>query len=106
MRSVGSAPRGDRRRDAVSRGDVAAAPKRALRAGETLDGEGGYTVYGKLMPAADSLALGALPLGLAHRVRLLHAVAAGQLVRWTDVQIDEREPAVAFRREMERCFAA
>src|SRR4051812_12653662 len=52
------------------RGDVVATAKRALRAGETLDGEGGYTVYGKLMPAADSRALGGLPLGLAHGVKL------------------------------------
>ena len=34
------------------RGDVAAVAKRDLRAGEMLDGEGGYTVWGKLMPAA------------------------------------------------------
>ena len=50
------------------RGDVAAIAKRDLRAGEMLDGEGGYTVWGKLMPAAASLAAGALPIGLAHRV--------------------------------------
>ena len=37
------------------RGDVAAVAKRDLRAGEMLDGEGGYTVWGKLMPAAASL---------------------------------------------------
>ena len=46
------------------RGDVAAVAKRNLRAGEMLDGEGGYTVWGKLMPAAASLAAGALPIGL------------------------------------------
>ncbi len=45
------------------RGDVVAMAKRDLVAGETLDGEGGYTVWGQLMPAADSLTLG----GLAHR---------------------------------------
>ena len=50
------------------RGDVVAVAKRALRAGETLDGEGGYTVWGKLVPAARSLAEGALPIGLAHNV--------------------------------------
>src|SRR4029453_6685097 len=51
--------------------DVVATAKRDLAAGETLDGEGGYTVYGRLMPAADSLRLGGLPLGLAHGVRLV-----------------------------------
>jgi hypothetical protein len=34
---------------------VVATAKRDLAEGEMLDGEGGYTVYGKLMPAADSL---------------------------------------------------
>ncbi len=85
-------------------GDVVATAKRDLAAGETLDGEGGYTVYGKLMPAADSLALGGLPLGLAHGVKLERAVAANAPVRWDDVQYDADADAVKFRREMERLF--
>src|SRR5213082_2759070 len=59
------------------RGDVASVAKRNLRAGEMLDGEGGYTVWGKLMPAAESLKTGALPIGLAHRVKLKNDVAHG-----------------------------
>jgi predicted homoserine dehydrogenase-like protein len=85
--------------------DVVATAKRALGEGETLDGEGGYTVYGKLMPAADSLALGGLPLGLAHGVRLKRAIAAHAPVRWNDVVVDERGDAVRLRREMERALA-
>jgi predicted homoserine dehydrogenase-like protein len=85
-------------------GDVVATAKRDLREGETLDGEGGYTVYGKLMPAADSLALGGLPLGLAHHVKLLRPVASGQPVKWGDVAIDDGNAAVRFRREMEAAF--
>ena len=68
------------------RGDVAAVAKRGLRAGEMLDGEGGYTVWGRLMPARASLAAGALPIGLAHGVRLLRDVAQGEVVRWSDVE--------------------
>jgi len=86
-------------------GDVVATAKRDLAAGEALDGEGGFTVYGRLMPAADSLAVGGLPLGLAHGVRLKKPVRAGQPVRWVDVDVDAKDPAVAFRREMERVFA-
>jgi predicted homoserine dehydrogenase-like protein len=82
--------------------DVVATAKRALKAGETLDGEGGYTVYGRLMPAQDSLALGGLPLGLAHGVRVTRAVAAHEPVRWSDVAFDGDDPAVGLRREMER----
>ena len=46
--------------------DVVATAKRDLKPGEMLDGEGGYTVFGKLAPASSSLAGGYLPLGLAH----------------------------------------
>jgi predicted homoserine dehydrogenase-like protein len=87
-------------------GDVVATAKRDLKAGEMLDGEGGYTVYGKLMPAADSLGLGGLPLGLAHKVRLLRDIAAGQPLSWRDVAVDETSQAVRIRREMEASFAA
>ncbi len=83
------------------RGDVAAVAKRDLGAGEMLDGEGGYTVWGRLMPAAASLAAGALPIGLAHGVPLNRAVAAGQLVTWDAVGLDETRIDVALRREME-----
>src|SRR5437764_9439763 len=86
------------------RGDVVAIAKRDLRAGESLDGEGGYTVWGKLVPAARSLAEGALPIGLAHKVPLVRGVAAGQIVRWSDVSMPDSE-AVRVRREMERRFA-
>lgn len=87
-------------------GDVVATAKRDLQAGEVLDGEGGYTVYGKLLPASESLALGGLPLGLAHGVKLLRPVAAGQPVSWNDVAFDANATAIRFRREMERVFAA
>jgi len=86
-------------------GDVVATAKRDLVAGETLDGEGGYTVYGKLVPAAQSLSQRALPLGLAHGVTLLRRIAANCTVRWDDVDIDAADEAVAFRREMENAFA-
>jgi predicted homoserine dehydrogenase-like protein len=86
------------------RGDAVATAKRDLKAGEVLDGEGGYTVYGKLMPAASSLAGGALPVGLAHGVKLTRNVAAGTVIGWADVAADERDSAVALRREMEALF--
>ena len=83
------------------RADAVATAKRALKAGELLDGEGGYTVVGRLMPAGDSLAQGCLPLGLAHGCKLLRPVAAGQPLRWADVAVDENVTAVRLRREME-----
>src|SRR6266852_7378890 len=88
------------------RADAVASAKRDLRAGEILDGEGGYTVVGRLMPAADSLAQRCLPLGLAHGCKLLRAVSAGQPVRWSDVALDANSTALRVRREMEQSFGA
>jgi predicted homoserine dehydrogenase-like protein len=84
------------------RADAVATAKRDLASGERLDGEGGYTVYGRLMPAEDSIALGALPIGLAQRVSLLRAVSKGEVVRWSDVTIDENQDPVRLRRDVER----
>jgi predicted homoserine dehydrogenase-like protein len=83
------------------RADAVATAKRALKPGEILDGEGGYTVVGKLMPAQASLDADALPLGLAHGWKVLRPVAAGQVVKWIDVAVDAGNTAVRVRREME-----
>jgi predicted homoserine dehydrogenase-like protein len=82
------------------RGDVAAVAKRDLQAGETLDGEGGYTVYGKIVPAARSRSLKALPIGLAHGIPLTRPVRAGAILTEDDVALDEGAPALALRSQM------
>jgi len=87
------------------RGDVVATAKRDLKESEILDGEGGYMVWGRLMPAEDSLAAGGLPIGLAHKVALIKPVKAGEILRWSDVAADETAQSVRIRREMERRFA-
>ena len=86
-------------------GDAVAVAKRALKAGECLDGEGGFTVWGRLMPAGDSLAMGALPIGLAHNVPVVNDVPEGLVVTWADVKVDETSDAVRTRRDMEASFA-
>ena len=85
-------------------GDAVATAKRDLAAGETLDGEGGFTVYGKLLPARTSLERGALPIGLAHGTALKRTVRAGEVVGWDDVEIDPDLEAVQARRAMEQRF--
>jgi len=75
---------------------------RALKAGEMLDGEGGYTVYAKLIPAASSLERNALPIGLAHHVKVLRDIAAGEIVCAADVALDGSMQAVRIRRDMEQ----
>ncbi len=84
------------------RGDAVAVAKRDLGPGERLDGEGGYTVWGKLIPARASVAGSALPIGLAKDVRLARAVRQGDIVRMGDVELEEGTQAVAMRREAER----
>jgi predicted homoserine dehydrogenase-like protein len=86
------------------RGDAVATAKRDLKEGEMLDGEGGFTVWGKLMPAAESLRVGALPIGLAHHVTLRRAIKAGTCLTWSDVVADESGEAIRVRREMESMF--
>jgi predicted homoserine dehydrogenase-like protein len=86
------------------RSDVAATAKRALRKGEMLDGEGGFCVWGRQVPAEHSLAENLLPLGLAHEIKLLRDIAEGQTLTWSDVVCDQSNIAVKVRREMEAAF--
>jgi predicted homoserine dehydrogenase-like protein len=65
-----------------------------LKGGDILDGEGGYTVYGKL---AEDL----LPIGLADGVKVKCDIPAGSFVKTSDVQLDEDILSVQTRREMD-----
>ncbi len=69
-----------------------------------LDGEGGYTVWGKLLPAATSMRIGGLPLGLAHDVKVVRPVKKGQSLSWADVAMDTSTKAWQIRQELERTF--
>lgn len=86
------------------RGDVVTTTKKALGPGDTLDGEGGYTVFGKLAPARTSLVHRALPLGLSLGAKIVRPVPAGTTVTWDDVELDTSSQAVQLRLELEREF--
>ncbi len=81
--------------------DVVAVAKADLAPGTQLDGAGGFTVYGRLLPSEDSVRQGFLPLALSHGATLARAVPAGQTVTWSDVVLAEDDPLVALRRELE-----
>lgn len=85
-------------------GDVVATAKRDLKVGEKLDGEGGFTVYGRLMPAEDSMAINGLPIGLAHGWVLKREVKKDQRLSWDDIEYHETAQAVSVRKEMETLF--
>jgi predicted homoserine dehydrogenase-like protein len=86
------------------RSDVVATAKKALKAGEVLDGEGGFCVWGRQTPADVSLRDDLLPLGLAHEVKLKRDIPEGGAVKWSDVDYDPNDSAVKVRREMEAAF--
>lgn len=85
------------------RADVVAVAKRDLQMGEALDGEGGYTVWGKVVSASRSVSQEALPLGLAHGCTVRRAIGCGETLRWSDVEFGGAglEQSIALRREME-----
>lgn len=85
-------------------GDVVATAKRDLKAGEVLDGEGGYTVVGRLMPATLSLESEGLPIGLAHGLQLKRDIKRDEGLSWRDVDFSEKSQVVAVRRQMEALF--
>lgn len=87
------------------KGDVVAVAKRDLEAGEMLDGEGGFTVWGRLMTAMDSRAADAVPIGLAHGVALKHPLPKDAVICWSDVETPKDSVAYQVRREMEKAFA-
>jgi predicted homoserine dehydrogenase-like protein len=84
--------------------DVVATAKRDLKPGDMLDGEGGYTVWGKVLPAKKSVALGGVPLGLAHSVKVLRPIKQGDSVTWDDVAMDTSTHAYKIRKELETLF--
>ncbi|MBV1931216.1 MAG: Gfo/Idh/MocA family oxidoreductase [Porticoccaceae bacterium] len=85
-------------------GDVVAVAKRDIKVGEMLDGEGGYTVWGKLMPAKVSVAVRALPIGLASQVTVTQPIKLGQMITMKDISADASTQAWQVRKEMIKEF--
>ena len=85
-------------------GDVVATAKRNLKKGEVLDGEGGSTVWGKLIPSKTSLSIGALPIGLAHNIKLNKNINEDQIINWDDVDFNIKDETINYRKQMEKEF--
>jgi predicted homoserine dehydrogenase-like protein len=86
-------------------GDVVATAKRHLKVGEVLDGEGGATVWGKLIPAATSLSKRHLPIGLAQGITIKKPIKVGEILCWDDVVFDPTDLVIAYRKSMESLFS-
>ncbi len=85
-------------------GDVVSITKKNLKKGEILDGEGGATVWGKLIPSKLSLSMEALPIGLAHSIKLKNEIKENKIITWNDVDFSSNNPAISYRRKMEKDF--
>ena len=86
------------------KGDVVSVSKRSLKKGEKLDGEGGFTVWGKLIPASTSLNLQALPIGLANDMHLKNDIDKDKILTWNDVEFDTNNEIIRYRHQMENKF--
>ena len=86
------------------KGDVVSVSKRNLKKGEKLDGEGGFTVWGKLIPASTSLNLQALPIGLANDMYLKNDINKDKIITWNDVEFDTNNEIIKYRHQMENKF--
>lgn len=84
--------------DRVPTAEATTVAKRDLEPGETIDGLGGFTVYGMLESAADARRDNKLPLGLAPGATLRKPVATGRPVTYDDVDLDESLMIVHLRR--------
>jgi predicted homoserine dehydrogenase-like protein len=80
--------------------------KRPLKAGEMLDGIGGFACYGEVEMAARCAGL--LPVGLAEDVRLTRDIAAGEPIPLDAVELDDSRPLMQLwrRQHMQADFAS
>ena len=81
-------------------GDVIATAKQNLKKGQILDGEGGFTVWGKLYQSEISKKIRGLPIGLANDVKLKKDVRKDQPISWSDVEIHLNCPVVKIREKI------
>ena len=85
--------------------DTVAVAKKDLQTGDTLDGLGGYTVYGTIITAAAARERRALPVGLAAPgTRVLRPVAKGSILAYGDVELPPDLAIARLRREQDTLF--
>jgi predicted homoserine dehydrogenase-like protein len=81
--------------------EVMAVAKKDLKPGDQLDSFGGYAYYGVIDRAEEARSLSALPAGLAPGSTITQPVKAGDILTWTDVELDEESLVVKLRRQQD-----
>ncbi len=84
--------------------DVMTIAKKDLKVGEILERFGGYTNYGVMELAESARKLNALPVGLSPGARVVKPIKAGQIIAWSDVELDEESTVVKLRRAQDALF--
>jgi len=84
--------------------DVVTMSKRDLKAGEVLDGIGGYTCYGMIDNAAVSRAEQLLPMGLSEGCRLAKDIPIDRPISYKDVELPAGRFCDSLRSEQEKHF--
>lgn len=85
--------------------DVISMAKRDLRAGETLDGVGGFTCYGMIENAEVSQQESLLPMGLSDGCQLVRDVPRDQAITYADVELPPGRLCDKLRAEQNAYFA-
>jgi predicted homoserine dehydrogenase-like protein len=84
--------------------DVMTVAKRELRAGDLLDGIGGFTCYGVLENSPVFQRGGYLPMGLAEGCRTRRDIGKDEPITYSDVEVPRGRLADELRTEQDRLF--
>jgi len=84
--------------------DAAAIAKKDLKAGDTLDGIGGYTAYTLIDNFDTCLEQDLLPMGVSDGCRLVRDVKIDTAIRYADVELPPNRQIDKLRREMIQTF--
>ena len=79
--------------------------KRDLKAGEKLDGIGGFTIRGTFVSAKEAKEKNILPMGLVNKNTVMQKdVKKGDVITYTDVKLDENSLIVQLRKLQDALF--
>ncbi|MBP2633421.1 MAG: Homoserine dehydrogenase [Firmicutes bacterium] len=79
--------------------------KTDLKAGQTIDGIGGFTTYGSIATAAESDAKGYVPYGLVNKnAKMLKDLKKGQLITKDMIQLDTSTLIYKLRQEQDKMY--
>lgn len=79
--------------------------KRDLKAGEALDGIGGFTIRGTFISAGEAKEKNALPMGIVNRnTKMVRDVKKGDIITYADVELDQSTLMVQLRKLQDELF--